>query len=105
MPKIVNEENFEEEVIKSDLPVIADFNATWCGPCRKLAPVVDEIEEMLAGRAKFVSIDADTNRDILIKYSVGGLPTLMVFKSGEPVERMTGLMPKSTIVANIEKHL
>lgn len=105
MPISLNEQNFDSEVINSDLPVVVDFNATWCGPCRKLAPVIDEIEEMLAGKVKFAAIDADENRDILVKYSVSGLPTLIVFKAGEPVERMTGLMPKSTIVANIEKHL
>ena len=105
MPIDVTEQNFDTEVIKSEKPVLVDFGAKWCGPCRKLTPVLDEIEEILSDRAKIVKVDADENRDLLKQYSVSGLPSLLVFKSGEPVERMTGLVPKSTIISNVEKYL
>ena len=105
MPIDVTEQTFENEVLKSNTPVVVDFGAKWCGPCRKLAPVLEEIEKELDNKAKIVKIDADENREILKQYSVSGLPSLLVFKEGEPVERMVGLVPKSTIIANIEKYL
>ena len=101
----VTEQNFKEEVLNSELPVVVDFGAKWCGPCRKLSPVLDEIEETLSGKAKIVKVDADENRELLKQYSVSGLPSLLVFKNGEAVERMAGLVPKSTIISNVEKHL
>ena len=105
MPIDVTEQTFEKEVLKSNTPVVVDFGAKWCGPCRKLAPVLEEIEKERDNKAKIVKIDADENREILKQYSVSGLPSLLVFKEGEPVERMVGLVPKSTIIANIEKYL
>ncbi|MCD8377750.1 MAG: thioredoxin [Candidatus Gastranaerophilales bacterium] len=101
----VTEETFEAEVLKSDVPVVVDFGAKWCGPCRKLSPVLDEIETILDTKAKIVKIDADENRELLKQYSVSGLPSLLIFKNGEPVERMAGLIPKSTIISNVEKHI
>ena len=101
----VTEQTFESEVLKVDTPVLVDFGAKWCGPCRKLAPVLDEIETILAGKVKVVKVDADGNRGLLQQYSVSGLPSLLVFKDGEPVERMAGLVPKSTIISNVEKHI
>jgi thioredoxin 1 len=101
----VVEATFEQEVLKSDIPVVVDFGATWCGPCRKLKPVLDEISSTLDKSVKFVKVDADDNLELLKKYSVSGLPSLLVFKNGEPVERMAGLVTKSTIISNIEKHI
>ena len=96
---------FEAEVVNSSIPVLVDFWATWCGPCRKLGPVVDEIAEAYDGKVKFVKINVEESLETAKKYSISGLPSLLVFKNGEAVERMAGLMPKSTIISNIEKHL
>ena len=101
----LNDSNFEAEVVNSSVPVLVDFWATWCGPCRKLGPVVDEIAESYEGKVKFVKVNVEESLETAKKYSISGLPSLLVFKNGEAVERMAGLMPKSTIISNIEKHL
>ncbi|MGN0031772.1 MAG: thioredoxin [Candidatus Gastranaerophilaceae bacterium] len=101
----IKDENFESEVVNSSIPVVVDFWATWCGPCRKLSPVLDEISQNYEGRVKFVKVNVEENVDTAKKYSISGLPSLLVFKNGEAIERMTGLMPKSTIISNIEKHI
>ena len=101
----VTEQTFESEVLGMDVPVLVDFGAKWCGPCRKLSPVLDEIETTLENKVKVVKVDADDNRGLLQQYSVSGLPSLLIFKDGEPVERMTGLIPKSTIISNVEKYI
>ena len=101
----LNDSTFEAEVVNSSIPVLVDFWATWCGPCRKLGPVVDEIAEAYDGKVKFVKINVEESLETAKKYSISGLPSLLVFKNGEALERMAGLMPKSTIISNIEKHL
>lgn len=101
----LNDSTFEAEVVNSSTPVLVDFWATWCGPCRKLGPVVDEIAESYDGKVKFVKVNVEESLETAKKYSISGLPSLLVFKNGEAVERMAGLMPKSTIISNIEKHL
>ena len=97
--------NFEEEVLKSATPVVVDFWAPWCGPCRKLGPVLDEVSEELNNRVKIVKINTDENLKTAKEYSISGLPSLLLFKDGQAVERLVGLMPKSSILSNIEKHL
>ncbi len=101
----INDENFESEVTNSTVPLVVDFWATWCGPCRKLSPLVDEIAQAYDGKVKFAKVNVEESIETAKKYSISGLPSLLIFKNGEAVERMTGLMPKSTIISNIEKHI
>ena len=101
----INKDNFENEVLAHNGVTVVDFFANWCGPCRKLSPILEEVEADLTSKAKFVKIDTDENIEMAKKYQVSGLPTLMIFKNGEAVERLVGLMPKSSIITNIEKHI
>ncbi len=98
-------ESFESEVLKADLPVIVDFGADWCHPCKQLDPVVDELAEEWDGKVKFVKMDADRNTETTMQYQVFGLPTLILFKNGEPLERMQGYQPKHRIIHKFEPHL
>lgn len=101
----INDANFESEVLNCDKPVVVDFWATWCGPCRKLGPVLDEIANEFGEKVKFVKINTDENLKTAKDYAISGLPSLLVFKNGKAVERLVGLMPKSSIISNIEKHM
>lgn len=101
----ITTETFQSEVIDKGGITVVDFFANWCGPCRKLAPILEEVEAELSGKVNFAKIDTDENLESAKEYQVSGLPTLLVFKNGEVVERMVGLMPKSSIITNIEKHI
>lgn len=101
----ITDESFEQEVLTSATPVVVDFWAPWCGPCRKLSPILDEVSSELAGKVKFVKVNTDENIKTAKDYSISGLPSLLVFKDGKAVERLVGLMPKSSIISNIEKHM
>lgn len=100
----VTEDTFENEVINASEPVLVDFSAVWCGPCKMLDPIVKQLAGEWDGKVKVVKIDADTNPDIVTKYSVLGIPTLLFFKSGEIKERVTGYMPKDKLVSKFSPH-
>lgn len=101
----INDNDFEAEVLRCDIPVVVDFWATWCGPCRKLSPVIDEISDEYAGKVKFAKLNVEQSVETAKNYSVSGIPCLLIFKEGKSVERLTGIMPKSAIISNIEKYL
>ena len=101
----INDAVFEAEVLNSEQPVVVDVWAPWCGPCRKLSPILDEISAEFEGKVKFVKMNTDESLETAKNYSISGLPSLLVFKDGKAVERLVGLMPKSSIIQNIEKHL
>ncbi len=101
----ITDESFEKEVEKEEMLTLVDFWATWCGPCRKLSPVIDELAKEFDNKVKFVKIKADENIQTAQKYSISGVPCLLVFKNGEPVERMVNIVPKNTIINNLNKHL
>lgn len=97
----VTKANFEQEVLKSEVPVLADFNAGWCGPCRAMKPMLDELAEG-ASAYKIVSIDIDAEDELAEDYDVTSIPCLVVFKGGEEVNRSVGLIPKDAIAALVE---
>lgn len=96
-----SDDNFENEVLKSDKPVLIDFWATWCGPCRTIAPIVEEIASEYNGKIKVGKLDVDNNQQTAIKYGVRSIPTLLVFKNGEVKETIIGAVPKGQIVQKL----
>jgi len=97
----VNEKSFESEVMNSETPVLVDFWASWCMPCRMLAPVVDQIAAEFAGKVKVVKVDVDSNQALAVKFGVRGIPTLLVLKNGQALDRMVGVQPKATIASKL----
>lgn len=94
---------FEQDVLKSELPVLVDFYADWCPPCQMIAPSLDALANELSGKAKVVKINVDQNPELSVKFGVRNIPTLMTFKNGELVERVAGAMPKSQLTTFIQK--
>lgn len=96
---------FETEVLKSKIPVLVDFGAVWCGPCKMLDPVVEELADDWGDKVKVVKLDVDHNPTIAMNYNVMGVPTLMLFNNGEVKERLTGFRPKQKIIDALSPHL
>jgi thioredoxin 1 len=101
----VNDANFDADVLKSDKPVLIDFWATWCGPCRALAPIVDELAEAYKDKVKVAKMDVDRNSATPMRYGVRGIPTLLVIKGGQVKEQIVGYVPKETIQKALDKHI
>lgn len=102
--KQITLENFDS-VVNGSLPVLVDFWAPWCGPCRSLSPIVDEVAEELAGKITVAKCNVDDNQDLAMKFGVMSIPTLIVFKNGEEIDRSVGALPKARLQALLEKHL
>ncbi|MDN5349377.1 MAG: thioredoxin 1 [Bacteroidales bacterium] len=98
----VTDSTFEEIVLKSEVPVIVDFWAVWCGPCRVIGPVVEEIGQEYGEKAKVVKLDVDNNNQTAVKYGIRNIPTLLFFKNGEVVDKQVGVVPKPVLVNKLE---
>ena len=104
-PQNVSDNEWDVEVLSSDTPVLVDFWAPWCGPCKMVAPIVDELAEEYDGKVKFVKLNTDDNIETASKYGIRSIPTLIVFKGGEPVEQVVGFRPKSELKKSLDKAL
>src|SRR5574341_1412478 len=104
-PFEVTDDSFESDVLDSDQLVLVDFWAEWCAPCRMIAPIVDELATEYDGRLKVAKLDADANPNVMQSFRVMGIPTLILFKGGQAVERITGFMPKDRLLEKLTPHL
>jgi thioredoxin 1 len=101
----VTDSSFTEQVLESEIPVLVDFWAPWCGPCRMVAPVVEEIAEQYEGQVKVVKLNTDENPQVASQYGIRSIPTLMIFKGGQRVDMVVGAVPKTTLANTLEKYL
>ena len=101
----VTDETFKQEVIESNVPVLVDFWAPWCGPCRMVSPVVDEIADQYGGQIKVLKLNTDENSKTATQYGIRSIPTLMIFKGGQRVDMVVGAVPKTTLANTLEKYL
>ncbi len=104
-PVHISDATFEEEVLKADVPVIIDFWAIWCGPCKMIAPIMEDIAEEYDGKVKVCKLDVDKNPNVAVKYGIRSIPTVLYFKNGEVADRIIGAYPKSHFVERLEKLL
>ena len=104
-PIVVTDDTFEDMVIEADQPTVVDFWAVWCGPCKMIAPVLEEIATEYDSQLQVAKLDVDSNGQTAMKYGVMSIPTLILFKSGQPVERIVGFMPKEKLLSKLTPHL
>ncbi|MDR3642977.1 MAG: thioredoxin [Candidatus Doudnabacteria bacterium] len=102
---VLNEQNFEQEVLKSEMPVMVDFWAVWCGPCKVLSPIVEELAKDYAGKLKVGKVNVDENNALAMKYGVMSIPTLKFFKGGKVIGEMIGAAPKTAVESELKKYL
>ncbi|AEI14560.1 MULTISPECIES: thioredoxin [Flexistipes] len=105
MSLVFTEENFQKEVLESDIPVVVDFWAVWCGPCKMLAPTLDQVSAEFEGKAKVGKVNVDENQQLAAQYGIMSIPTVMIFKDGKVVEQFIGVQPKGVYVDALQKHL
>lgn len=101
----VTDASFKDDVLESKVPVLVDFWAPWCGPCRMVAPVVEEIAEQYEGQVKVVKLNTDENPQVASQYGIRSIPTLMIFKGGQRVDMVVGAVPKTTLANTLEKYI
>ena len=101
----VSQTDFETEVLQSRQPVLVDFWAPWCGPCKMLGPIVEKVAAANSGKAKFVKLNTDDNLTLAGKYQVSGIPCLILFKDGQPVDRIVGYVPENVVTSMLSKHV
>ena len=101
----VTDRSFQPEVLESELTVLVDFWAPWCGPCRMVAPVVEEISQQYEGQVKVVKVNTDENPNVASQYGIRSIPTLMIFKDGQRVDMVVGAVPKTTLANTLEKYI
>ena len=101
----ISQENFQEEVVESKLPVLVDFWAPWCGPCKQVAPVVDDLSKEFEGRLKVVKLNTDENPEITARYGITGIPTMNVYVKGQVVKTLVGALPKPKLVRELSDYL
>ena len=101
----ITDANFQEVVLDSDKPVLVDFWATWCGPCRMVGPIVDELATELEGKAVIGKVNVDSNSDTPLTYGIRSIPTLLIFKNGEIVDKLVGAVPKSQLLEKLEEQM